>query len=151
MKRVLFGRDYKALLPSELIKATPKTALIHIYSAIRMKELFSLSGLSFGEAIMKQYKYSFCGKIILKDKNTDHFVTAYIIDESVNTILMISRGGKHIELRKPWYNDSNHKSLYGLHSEYTRYNLDIMENMYYDIIEYYPIRIYLNQGKKSNF
>ena len=77
--------------------------------------------------------------MILRDKSTHQFITAYIIDKSPNTVLMLSRGGKRIELRKPWYNDSNRKVFYGLYGKYYWYNFEVIENMYYDIIKYYSV------------
>ena len=149
MKRVLFGQDYLLLQPSELIKSTTKTCLIHIASARRIRELFSINGLTFGEYITKQYKYSFCGKMNLKDKRTNIHISAYVIDETNDKVLLISRAGTRIEIMKPWY--SNRKKYYGPHGEYTRYDYESCENVYYEVLEYYPVRVYLNQGIKCNF
>ena len=52
---------------------------------------------------------------------------------------------------KSFYSESNRKYCYGPYREYTKYNYDTCSNTYYDVLEYYPVRIYLHQGIKSNF
>jgi len=116
-----------------------------------MRELFCVNGLFIGEVITKLYKYSFCGKMILNDKRADISIIAYVIDETNDEIVLISRSRMRIESMKPWYNDSNPKLLYSPHGEYTRYVYSNCNNFYYDILEYYPVQIHLNQGIKLNF
>ena len=68
MKYMLFGESYEMILLSKLIKVTPKTCLIHIASSSRMSKIFKANSIIFSEAIIKQYKYYYCSKMILKDK-----------------------------------------------------------------------------------
>ena len=118
-------------------------------------ELFTINGANFDMAHSKKFIYYYSGKIILVDKHTRRTIIAYVCDEAkINEtriqLSLCTRGSQDIQLIKLQYDKSNVKYYYGLHGEYAKYNLYI-NSAYYDVKEYYPIRIMLSSVMKSNF
>ena len=151
MKQVLFGNNFDTIDQSEIKRLTKKTCLIHIPSSRRMNELFQVNDLKLGEARTKEYTYYYCGKIILRDKRRNSYITAYVQDESSETLILKTRGGRRMEITKPWYSDANSKKYYGPHGEYTRYTYDTSDTTFFETLEYYPIRIFVSHGMRTNF
>ena len=94
----LFGRDYKKLLKREIILQKQSSAIIHISSSKRMKQLFTLSGKCAVDFSLEGLVYNCGGKVNIKRKGRN--VTGFIMEDdgkeywrvrltSSNTILQV--------------------------------------------------------------
>ena len=54
-------------------------------------------------------------------------------------------------MMKPSCSNTNMKKLHRSYSECTYCNFNTLDNIYCDIIEYYPICVYVNYSAKTNF
>ena len=74
------------------------------------------------------------------------------MDETDDTLELLTRGGRTIIITRLLCNSSNKKRTYGKYNEYMRYYLELFYNDEYEIIEYFPIRMVISKSNiLSNF
>ena len=99
----LFGHDYNKLYKKEVIRKNKGSAMIHISSFKRMKQLFTMSGkcaVNFG---MNGMIYNCCGRVNIIKRGRN--VTGFIMEEDgkLNWKVKLTSTNEIISVRKATY------------------------------------------------
>ena len=129
---------FSKVLLCKVIKYILKIYLIYNTSTVRIIELIIVENIVFTKAITKKGKFYYYIKMIIKEKLTGMMYVEHIVHKIVSTIKLITREEKEIRII-PLCNNSNYTIYFSSYREYEKYNLDIIHNLYYEILEYYLI------------
>ena len=138
----IFCKDFELLKDYKRVKKIDKMCLIHIYSASRMVELLQVDKLKLSKVHIKQCAYYYYRKITLCEYLSGCTLIGYITDKTEELLNACIRGGRIIEIRYPM-NIPSYEYGCGRFSKKTICDLDTIECMLYNILEYHLIRIYI--------
>jgi len=91
--RCIFGISNERLKPNEIVHQTENQLVIHIASAARCRELFTVDNLCFGECLSRDKKFMFCGKLIFYSHADKRTYVSYIMSETNTSISTLILGG----------------------------------------------------------
>ena len=136
---VIFGRYFKSLHNSEIIKRTKKQIIVHISSKKRMDELFSKEGLNATEFLMEasdnqQYDQTCSGKVSIMVGGK--LILGYILTESNNKWKILLRNNKMINIKALHYNTERKEYVLPTTGKYI-------------ITAYWPIRFLIRLNGKG--
>jgi hypothetical protein len=134
----LFGKGYLKLKVNEIVLSKKRSAIIHIASLERMKEIFNLKGLCGTEYVIDGILYTCAGKVNLV--NSGKNITGFIVKERRDKWTIRLSNDKMITIGRVEYNDDDGY----IYDENIRCND-------YRITHYWPICMKFRMGCQSNW
>ena len=78
-----------------------------------MRENSSIDKVTFSEIILFDYKFNFCGQMMLRNRSDRITLIAWIIDETDMSMTVMSRGGKRVKLFRSMRRPSSPQASFG--------------------------------------
>ena len=122
---IIFGQKFMKLTARERYKVTPRQVTIHIASYHRMKEMFTLNGLSSVRFEGNELNLC-CGKVSLLD-TSKRSIIGYIMNEDSTNLYLHLQNNLLVTIQRPMCVNG-------------KYILNYISNSW-EIVEYYPVRM----------